>query len=335
MSNAQITFDVLDGYLRCKYLGALRLVSERGEISEYAASQDRLRNSVKGVAIQNIRLRCGAEPPLSGVVITREILRSGASVILDGRLESDSFSMHFDALRRVPGRSALGDFHYVPILFAIERHVQKVERVEIEVLGSLLGELQGVAPSFGFIYHGPEGTGTRVRFSSGLRTGKGVIQELTGLQHGEVTPPLLLNDHRRQCEFSARCHDQAVREDNLTLLRGIGQKAVSGYARKGILTLTQLAHTFRPRRKRSGQTVAKRYHALQAMALRDRRVYVLGKPEVATADVRIYLDLEGVPDEGFVYLIGMIVCDGATETKHSFWADTKEQERGIFEQFAH
>jgi predicted RecB family nuclease len=126
-----------------------------------------------------------------------------------------------------------------------------------------------------------------------------------------------------------------VREDNLSLLRGLGQKAITAYARKGILTLTQLAHTFRPRRRgrRSGGPGKKRYFALQALALRDRRVYVLGAPDIPTGEVRIYLDLEGIPDDGFVYLIGMIVCEGTTQTAYSFWADSKDQESSIFEEF--
>ena len=49
--------------------------------------------------------------------------------------------------------------------------------------------------------------------------------------------------------------------------------------------------------------------------------------------MRIYLDMEGDPDEGYVYLIGMIVAQGDSETKHSFWADDKEQEYRIFEDF--
>jgi uncharacterized protein YprB with RNaseH-like and TPR domain len=159
--------------------------------------------------------------------------------------------------------------------------------------------------------------------------------ELSRLQRGELKPRLTLNDYCPTCEFSAKCHEQAVREDNLSLLRGLGQKAITAYARKGILTLTQLAHTFRPRRKgkRSVSPSKKRHFALQALALRDRRVYVLGTPEIPTGEVQIYLDLEGTPDEGFVYLIGMIVCEGATQTQYSFWADCKDQEASIFDKF--
>ena len=49
--------------------------------------------------------------------------------------------------------------------------------------------------------------------------------------------------------------------------------------------------------------------------------------------MRIYLDLEGCPDEQFVYLIGIIVCDGDREECLSFWADNKDQEGEIFERF--
>src|SRR5262249_16653990 len=107
------------------------------------------------------------------------------------------------------------------------------------------------------------------------------------------------------------------------------------YARKGVLTLTQLAHTFRPRRKgkRAVQKCHKRHHALQALAIRDRRIYVFGTPEASKSPVRIYLDVEGVPDERLVYLIGLVGCKGGEERRLSFWADGKNQEAEVFQRF--
>ena len=43
--------------------------------------------------------------------------------------------------------------------------------------------------------------------------------------------------------------------------------------------------------------------------------------------------MEGDPDQGFVYLIGMMVCDGQSDKRFSFWVDNKDQELHIFEQF--
>src|SRR5207247_3641753 len=65
----------------------------------------------------------------------------------------------------------------------------------------------------------------------------------------------------------------------------------------------------------------------------DKTVYIFGAPKVPSDAVRIYLDLEGSPDEQFIYLIGMVVCDGASEERFSFWADRKDQEGEIFERF--
>ncbi len=48
---------------------------------------------------------------------------------------------------------------------------------------------------------------------------------------------------------------------------------------------------------------------------------------------RIYIDIEGEPERGFDYLLGMIVeADGGVE-QHSFWADTPAEESRLFLQF--
>src|SRR5438270_696185 len=57
------------------------------------------------------------------------------------------------------------------------------------------------------------------------------------------------NDHCQACEYRQRCRDRAVQEDNLSLLRGMGEKEVREHHRKGIFTVTQLSCTFRPRRR--------------------------------------------------------------------------------------
>src|SRR5262249_33486983 len=112
-------------------------------------------------------------------------------------------------------------------------------------------------------------------------------------------------------------------------------KEIKRYARKGIFTVSQLAHTFRPRRRgrRAPPKENHRYHALQALAVRDKRIYLFGTPQLPEAPVHVYLDIEGNPEEGFDYLIGMIVVEGEKEQHFSFWADSRDQEDWIFEQF--
>ena len=45
------------------------------------------------------------------------------------------------------------------------------------------------------------------------------------------------------------------------------------------------------------------------------------------------MDVEGDPEQGFDYLVGMIVVQGDNEQRFSFWADNRDDEDRIFEQF--
>jgi predicted RecB family nuclease len=198
------------------------------------------------------------------------------------------------------------------MLFHEARKVGKEQRLLLELYGLLLSRLQVQMPSTGIIWHGKECQTTRVRLNSDLRKTERLLREVKEMVSGESPPKLILNDHCQVCEFRQRCHVQAVQEDNISLLRGISEKEIKSYARKGFFNLTQLAHTFRPRRtgKTEVQATHKRRHPLQALAIRDKKLYIYGTPELKPSPISIYLDMEGDPDEGFVYLIGMIVVEG-------------------------
>lgn len=190
-------------------------------------------------------------------------------------------------------------------------------------------------PVYGVIWHGNECKATKVRLNADLRKSERLLRDLKDICSAESAPKLMLNGHCQVCEFRQRCNEQALKEDNISLLRSLGVKEIKNYARKGILTVTQLAHTFRPRRKpkRAAQSSKKRYHALQALAIRDKRIYVFGTPELKASPVAIYLDVESTYEQGSVYLIGMIVVENGSETRHSLWADNQSQEQNIFDQF--
>jgi hypothetical protein len=108
----------------------------------------------------------------------------------------------------------------------------------------------------------------------------------------------------------------------------MGEKEVRKYARRGIFTVTQLSYTFRPprRTKKPGQTKLSHSHALQALSIRERKVHVLGTPELPRSSTRIYLDIEGDPERRFCYLLGVVVQAGDTEERYSFWIDSPGEE---------
>ena len=330
----KITTEVLESYLHCKFKGYLKLAGQQGTQCDFEAMLTELRAEIRLKAIDTIIAQHPGDQVARNIPLTTAGLKRGPQYILDGTLEDDALALHFDGLKRMKGKSELGDFHYLPVLFHGDRQIKKEQKLLLEVYGMILSGFQGRPPAYGVIWRGRECKPTRVKLDPDHRKAEQVLRELQEMARAGSPPKLLLNDHCQVCEFRERCHAEAVQEDNISLLRGLGEKEIRSYGRKGILTLTQLAHTFRPRRRnKRGAQQTKRHHALQAMAIRDKRAYVFGTPELPTSPVTIYLDMEGMPDEVFVYLIGMIVVHGGTETRHSFWADSKEQEQEMFEQF--
>jgi predicted RecB family nuclease len=330
----RITADGLEAFLHCRTKGHLKQAGRVGTRSDYEILAAEQRAAVRRQAIEQITARHAHGEVISTVPLTAPTLKQGAAFVLDATLEDDTFSLRFDGLKRVDGPSKLGDYNYVPVLFHGGESVRKEQRLLLDVYGLLLSRTQGRMPGHGIVWHGRECRATKVRLGPDPRKAERFLRDV--LQTRETEPPrLILNDHCQVCEFRQRCHEQAVREDNISLLRGMKEKEVKGYGRKGILTLTQLAHTFRPRRcgKRAKRRTNHRHHALQALAVRDKRIYFFGTPEMPDASTKIYLDVEGLPDEGFVYLIGMTVVRGEVESHYCFWADTKDQEREIFQQF--
>ena len=331
----KISLDVVDAYRKCKLKAHLRLAGQQYVKSDYEAMQIGIRHQMRRRAVEKIRSRYNVDAITVGARMTCAELKCGNEFLLDAKLVDDRYLIDFDGLKRVDGASDLGNFHYVPVLFTEAKQVQQSHRYVLEVLGLLLSHVQGRVPANGVVYYGHECRTATVRFTNGLKAAEALVEDVLRMRRAETAPNLRLNDHCPVCEFRQQCHSRAVQEDNLSLLRGIGEKGIKRYERKGLFTLTQLAHTFRPRRKgkRSARPNKQRNHALQALAIRDKTVYVLGDPKVPSGTVRIYLDLEGCPDEQFVYLIGIIVCDGDREECLSFWADNKDQEGEIFERF--
>jgi hypothetical protein len=104
---------------------------------------------------------------------------------------------------------------------------------------------------------------------------------------------------------------------------------------KGIFTVTQLSYTFRPRR-RPKQLVGKRdkyHHSLKALAIREGKIHISGSPTLRIEGTPVYLDIEGLPDENFYYLIGIRVKTPEGIIRHSLWANNPGEEESIWTAF--
>src|SRR5215510_10295645 len=146
-------------------------------------------------------------------------------------------------------------------------------------------------------------------------------------------PPIFINSHSHVCSYKQSCRYQAEKEDNLSLLDRMTPIFVNRLQRKGIFTVNQLSYLYKPRRNRKRRTPQPSGFdfPLQALALRNRKIYIHQTPSIPVRETEIFLDIEGVPDLAFDYLIGIIVVSPTRVARHSLWADTPGDEKSIFE----
>ena len=120
----------------------------------------------------------------------------------------------------------------------------------------------------------------------------------------------------------------------MSLLTGLQPKEIEAWNERGIFTVTQLAHTFRPKTMgRSSHNPKRHSQQLQAMAIRDKTTYVRKRPDMPAASTRVYLDVEGIPDTGLFYLIGLLVVKDGEQVRHQFWADSESDQEAMWHDF--
>lgn len=320
----KITNEILECYLNCKTKGHLKLAGEEGTKSEYEAMTTAANQASRAAALAKLVVRFGEATSCQGLTVTAATLKQGAPLLVDAVIEDDCATIRLDALKRTDGDSKLGDHHYLPVLHNHGDKVDRSRKLLLAVFGLALARMQGLRPAIGLVAHGPDGRLSKVRLDAKFcRQAEHVLDDVKRLQAGGELPRLMLNKHCQICEFRQRCRMQAEETEDVSLLRSVGEKELKRYNRKGIFTLTQLSCTFRPRKraKRVKRTSYSYYAALQALAIREKKIHVNGTPDLHRKPVQVFFDAEGVDEGGFVYLLGALIAQQDTAQMYSFWAD--------------
>ena len=251
-------------------------------------------------------------------------------IITKARADVGNLSVCIDALVRLCSKSSQ---EYIPVLFVHREQIVRNDRLLLAFWGFCLTQIRSCESRFGKIIYGNAFTSTKVRIDTLIPSIEHNLLDIASFSKSNTAPQLRLNGHCRVCEFRQHCRDIALKKDDLSLLRTLKDQEITKLNAKGIFTTTQLSYTYRPRRrrKRAKKQPTKHHHSLQALAVRTDTIYVAQKPELPRQTSRVYLDIEGVPDRQFYYLIGLRICDGVGQRDFSFWADGQEDERMIWE----
>ncbi|HUG70307.1 MAG TPA: IS66 family transposase [Pirellulaceae bacterium] len=259
-------------------------------------------------------------------------LKTGAKVVADAELASNGLHAHCDFLTRVNGSSRLGRFSYEPVKAIGTCHATRCDTLGLAYQGLVLGEVQGRQPSAGTLVLVGDHP-IKVKLAGKYKEVRRIVEALRAWTSQPVgdTPPVILNKHCPSCPFRDACLQQAEKEDNLSLLDRMTPKQMRKYHDKGIFTVRQLSHIYKPRRSRKKAKRQVRHSLeLQALAIRTGKVHVEHLPELPRSSVELFLDLEGVPDRDSHYLAGLLVCRGGEAEYESFWADDASGEAAMW-----
>ena len=196
-----------------------------------------------------------------------------------------------------------------------------------------LALVQGTSPTVGKIVHGCDQKLVRVSLDSPLKEIHSLLPHIKKILEANDAPTLTLNKHCSECVFRSACRTVAEQTDNISLMGGMSEKEIEKHRSRGISTVTQYSCTFHPGRrgKRKTGKARKHDHALQALAFREKKVYVLDSPTIPRTGAALYLDVEGIPDRDFYYLIGLLAVQNEKSTFLSFWADGEDQQKAIWD----
>jgi predicted RecB family nuclease len=239
------------------------------------------------------------------------------------------------ALERVPSEGRGKAARFIPIRLIFRNKLTKDDKLLVAFDAFVLSKMLGREVSVAKIIHGDDHSTLKAKTTALAGEVRKCLEKIAALLSGPAPPDLILNRHCAECEFQGRCRQKALEKDDLSLLAGMSAKERRKLHSKGIFTVTQLSYTFRPRRrpKRLRDKREKYHHSLKALAIRENKIHIVGSPELKIEGTPVYLDVEGLPDRDFYYLIGLRIGNGDSAVQHSLWADTVEDEGEIWREF--
>jgi predicted RecB family nuclease len=313
----------------------------------FADIETRISSMYKAVANRHRRVETevAAEPLEFG-----QLWRSPGHATTTHYIDCETAVYDFTLPHHKPGRrrpresSPSGPF--VPVLF-LPWDKPNLSDSLLVCFGALaLSQATGILPDTGKLICGDGYRHRTVKIEKHVAHTRQIIDAIGTSWQDRTPPPLVLNRHCAVCDFQQRCRELAIERDDLSLLTAMTSKERAKCNAKGIVTITQLSYGYRPRRRskrtrpdadrstRSAERAAqvvKNDNKLKALAIKKNQIHVVGAPSLKFAGVPIFLDVEGMPDRDFYYLVGLRFESEGEQVEHSFWADQSEDERVIWE----
>jgi predicted RecB family nuclease len=330
----RIASSLFQAYLKCPTKCFLQLIGESPVENVYAKWEKSTAEAYRNKEI--LRLISKLSPNYLNVSSGVEGLKSGEwHFAVNFVAYTQDLEANIHAVERIGSKGRRKIAQLTPIRFIWTSKLNKVDKLLLGFDAIVLSQVLRRKVEVGKIIYGDDRSTLKVKTSALAGEVRRLTAKIAQLLANPSAPELILNSHCPECEFQGRCRQKAIERDDLSLLYSMSQKERKKLVAKGIFTVTQLSYTFRPRRrpKRLRDKREKYHHSLRALAIREKKIHVIGSPELKIEGTPVYFDVEGLPDRDFYYLIGVRIGNGDLSVQHSLWADNKEDERRIWSEF--
>jgi predicted RecB family nuclease len=313
----------------------MKLHGQIGKKTAYENLQNRLLSKYRLQAQSKLCSDFDAHDILSIENLTLKELKFGKPLIINTAIEVDDLYCTFDALKKISLDSNSSSFQYVPVLYLRDQQISTKDKVLLAFKSYVLSRLQTSTAAYGHIVYGRELRDSKIHLDSYIKKAKNIIDELTLQASSESDDNFFLDSHCEMCEFSEHCKVKITDRNCLSLLRNMSLAEIRRQNGKGIFTVNQLSYTFRPKKtpKRAKNPSTPRHFSLQALALRENKIYIHGIPPLTSSDFPVFFDIEGIPQRQFYYLIGLLTVEGNQPVYRNFWANNEQDQVQIFNDF--
>jgi predicted RecB family nuclease len=330
-----VTSSLFDAYLKCPTKCFLKSCGETDGRNAYANCIQTKSENYRSQGRKRIVDTLPFGKYVTSSVDVR-LLRTGKwRFAVDFSAQVQDLASTIDAVERIPSGGRGSPALFIPVRFVVTNKFTRDDKLLLAFDALVLSALLGRDVAFGKIIYGDQHATLKVKTLALAGEVRKLIRKTAELLSSPSPPDLVLNPHCAVCEFQSQCREKAIEKDDLSLLPRMTEKERRTFHSRGIFTVTQLSYTFRPRRKpkRLGQKPAKYYHALKALAIRARKIHIVGHPELNLEGTPVYLDVEGIPDRDFYYLIGVRFKTEGAIVQCSLWADSMDEEKQIWSSF--
>ena len=319
MENTHLTNKILEDSFSCLYKAVLNKNNVTGKISDYEKMGIEIKQNIS-VEYENYLIGKGLMRNDLSLSDTPSIEKTYSTNVV---YHSPKYSINFDFVE-------IFDDKLIPVYISQTISVCRWHKIYLTCLSILLKQNNDNISDYGKIVVKEKGhiKTHQVKFSTYKKEAQ--YQLAIDIQS---TARFCLTKHCKICEYSSYCYSKAIELDHLSLINKMTSKKIKHYENKGIFTVTQLSYLYRPRKKRKGKETITHNIELQALAIRTNKIYVKQITEFKHNQVEIFIDIEGVPEYDFYYLIGVLVKSNGTFEYHYFWADNENEEEKMWKCF--